>query len=140
MRGRLRLVEHAVDDTSLSDLLDVAERLLLDRREPPGDIALGWLRVGQIRGLVPVDDVLVAIEDAHEILANLVVAAALRHDLLAPGELGRLAENQRAAGLVELVEGIAHGRIGPATRGRVQSDRSEEHTSELQSQSNLVCR
>src|SRR5256886_11493315 len=29
---------------------------------------------------------------------------------------------------------------GPGRRGSAQSDRSEEHTSELQSQSNLVCR
>src|SRR5438270_6496143 len=35
--------------------------------------------------------------------------------------------------------GRDHPRFGPA-RGRTEDDRSEEHTSELQSQSNLVCR
>ena len=119
MRRRLGLVEHAIDDALLSDLLDIAKRLLFDRREAAGDIALGRLRVGQVGGLMPVDHLLVAIEHAHEILANVVVPAALRDDLLAPGQLGRLAEDQRAAHLVKLVEGIAHGRIGTATGGRV---------------------
>src|SRR2546427_8841103 len=33
-----------------------------------------------------------------------------------------------------------HGRGGRAARQPARQDRSEEHTSELQSQSNLVCR
>ena len=42
---RLRLVEHAVDHALAADLLDVAERLLLDRREAALDVALGRLRI-----------------------------------------------------------------------------------------------
>src|SRR2546427_656594 len=56
-----------------------------------------------------------------------------------------------APGPFAIVEGVAQydvsnyadcGRILPATgtAGRITSQRSEEHTSELQSQSNLVCR
>ena len=65
-------------------------------------------------------DFLVAIEHAHEIGAHLVVAAARGDDLLAAGELGGLAEHQRAARGVQLVEGVADGRIGAAARGRVR--------------------
>ena len=47
-------------------------------------------------------------------------AAARRDDLLAAGELGGLAEHQRAAGIVQLVERIADRRVGAAARGRVR--------------------
>src|SRR5438270_7485409 len=39
-----------------------------------------------------------------------------------------------------LARGVASCRCAPITRVRPSEDRSEEHTSELQSQSNLVCR
>src|SRR2546430_12730338 len=38
------------------------------------------------------------------------------------------------------VVGCSGRRRGAGSRGRARSARSEEHTSELQSQSNLVCR
>ncbi len=62
VRRHLGLVEHAVDDAFAADLLDVAERLFLDRRQAAGDVALRRLRIGQIARLVALDDVLVAIE------------------------------------------------------------------------------
>ena len=61
-RRHLGLVEHAVDDALLADLLDVAERLFLDRRQAAGDVALGRLRIGQVARLVAVDHFLVAVE------------------------------------------------------------------------------
>src|SRR5437588_2605980 len=36
--------------------------------------------------------------------------------------------------------GAAHQRLGPVPAGHTQQGRSEEHTSELQSHSDLVCR
>ena len=116
---RLGLVEHAVDQALAADLLDVAERLFLDGGEAAGDVALGRLRVGQVARLVPVDDLLVAVEHELEFLAHLVVAAARGDQVLAAGELGGLAEHQRHAVRVELVEGVADGGVGAAARGGV---------------------
>src|SRR5205807_10306736 len=90
---RLGLVEHAVDEAFAPDLLDVAERLLLDGRQAAGDIAFRRLRIDEIARLVAVDDLLVAIEDELEFLAHLVVLAARGGQMLAAGELRRLAEH-----------------------------------------------
>src|SRR6202163_2072734 len=119
-RGHLGLVDHAVDDALPADFLDVAEGLFLDRGQTSGDIVFGRLRIREVGRLVAVDDLLIAIEDALEVGAHLVVAAACGDDVLAAGELGRLAENERATHRVELVESIAHGRIGAATRRRIR--------------------
>src|SRR2546430_7882791 len=54
------------------------------------------------------------------------------HDALqGPGRLGQLCGRRRAGAV------ISHGRLDLSASDR---GRSEEHTSELQSQSNLVCR
>src|SRR2546427_6444738 len=60
---------------------------------------------------------------------------------------GRRAGDARARpGLSGPLEGVGHsraaraGHAGPLVRQRGVAPRSEEHTSELQSQSNLVCR
>ena len=120
VRRHLRLVEHAVDDALLADLLDVAERFLLDRRQAASDVALGRLRVRKVGSLVAVDDLLIAVEHAHEVGAYLVVTAARRDDLLAAGQLRRLAEDEGAADLVELVERVAHRRVGAGAGGRIR--------------------
>src|SRR5688572_31867359 len=52
------------------------------------------------------------------------------------GEVRRRA----APGNPEARYGGSHGGLDRLTQERLQSRRSEEHTSELQSQSNLVCR
>jgi hypothetical protein len=117
---RLGLVEHAVDQALLADLLDVAERLLLDGGQATLDVALGRLRLGEVAGLEAVDQRLVAVEHEHEALAHLVIAAARRDQVLAAGDLGGLAEQQRVAGRVELVEGVADRRVGAAARGGVR--------------------
>src|SRR5688572_31559205 len=55
--------------------------------------------------------------------------------LQGPPEVGRVdAGLQAVAGVVGEGEGLVEVRV------RLDADRSEEHTSELQSQSNLVCR
>src|SRR2546430_13006768 len=41
---------------------------------------------------------------------------------------------------VRVSTGAVEERVAARTEGRVRGGRSEEHTSELQSQSNLVCR
>ncbi len=64
-------------------------------------------------------DLLVAVEHEHEPPAHLVAGAAGGDDLLAAGELGRLAEAEVVAERVELVEGVADGRVGAAARRRV---------------------
>ena len=112
--GHLGLVEHAVDGAFLADLLDVAQRLLLDRREAAGDVALGRLRFGEVGGAPAVDHVLVAVEHEHEALAHRIVGAARRDDVLAAGDLGGLAEDQGGAERMQLVEGVADGRVGAA--------------------------
>src|SRR5438270_10505862 len=52
----------------------------------------------------------------------------------------RVKENQRAEDLRAESRGEAMIRSENLRSGYIQDDRSEEHTSELQSQSNLVCR
>jgi hypothetical protein len=97
----------------LADLLDVAERLLLDRRQAAGDVALGRLAVGEVAGLVAVDHVLVAVEHEHEALAHRVAGAARGDDVLAAGELGRLAEAQRAAERCSLSKALPTVGLAP---------------------------
>jgi hypothetical protein len=75
--------------------------------------------IGEVARLVAVDHLLVAVEHEHEALLHLRRAAALGHDALAAGDLGGLAEHQRVAGLVELVEGVADRRVRAAARGGV---------------------
>src|SRR2546430_13604989 len=53
----------------------------------------------------------------------------------APGEHGEHGEHQEVLQAEE-----ERSQQGSERRGRAQVGRSEEHTSELQSQSNLVCR
>src|SRR5215470_386242 len=129
---RFGLVEHAVHLAALADLLDVAERLLLDRREPAGDVALGRLRFGEVARLVAVHDLLVALEHHLELLAHLGRTAARGDQVLAAGELGRLAEHQGGAVRVELVERVADGRIRAAPRGRVRLAALRRHPEVLE--------
>jgi hypothetical protein len=119
VRRDFRLVDDAIDQAFAADLLDVAECFFLDRRQPPRNVSLRGLRVRQVGCLVAVDDGLVAVEHPHELGAYRIVAAACRDDLLAAGQFGRLAEHQRAACVVELVERIADGGIRAATGRRV---------------------
>src|SRR5205085_4776346 len=63
------------------------------------------------------------------------------HDALPiwPGQL-RPGRRQRSGDVRRADPGRQHDRQQPGPRRRRGSQRSEEHTSELQSQSNLVCR
>src|SRR2546427_4532059 len=61
-------------------------------------------------------------------------AAVLEPGERAGVELGQLAERRFARAPAAMLRGR------PPARGRAPESRSEEHTSELQSQSNLVCR
>ena len=86
---------------------------------PPAMLPLVGCESRQVARLVAVDDLLVAVEHELELLAHLVGAAARGHQVLAAGELGGLAEDQRHAVRVELVEGVADGRVGAAAGGGV---------------------
>src|SRR5439155_8730024 len=119
-RWHLGFVEHAVDDTFFADLLVVAECFFLDRAEPSRDITLGRLRIDQVARLVLGNHVLVAVEHAHEVGAHLVVAAARGDDLLAAGQLGGLAEDERTANRIKLIESVAYRRVGAAAGSRVR--------------------
>src|SRR6266571_9000894 len=105
------LVEHAVYHALFTDLLDVAERFLLDGGKAAGDVPLGRLRIHEIARFVAVDHFLVAVEHEHELVAHRGRPATGGHELFAAGELGRFAENERHAVLVELVEGVSHAGI-----------------------------
>src|SRR6266480_2895833 len=107
----LGLVENAVHLALLTDLLDVAERLLLDGGEAAGDIALRRLRIHEVARFVAVDHLLVAIEHEHELVAHLGRPATGGDELLAAGKLGRFSENECHAVFVELVEGVSHAGI-----------------------------
>src|SRR5207253_7706527 len=72
-----------------------------------------------------------------------------RVEVLVPDVLGDHRAGQHAAGIAHQVfqEGILLGRqldapspAGNLAGGRIQDERSEEHTSELQSRGHLVCR
>src|SRR6266516_950146 len=107
----LGLVENAVYHAPLTDLLDVAERLLLDGGEAAGDIALRRLRIHEVARFVAVDHLLIAIEHEHELVAHLGRPATGGDELLAAGKLGRFSENECHPVLVELVEGVSHAGI-----------------------------
>src|SRR6266568_783391 len=107
----LGLVENAVHHALLADLLDVAERFLLDGGEAAGDIALRRLRIHEVARFVAVDHFLVAIEHEHELVTHFGRPATGGHELLAAGKLGRFAENERHAVFVELVEGVSNAGI-----------------------------
>src|SRR2546430_12120745 len=68
----------------------------------------------------------------------------VRDPCVVPGPFHRAAEDgvgaagQDVAAVV--VENRGRAAIGPGGGGHLAAQRSEEHTSELQSQSNLVCR
>src|SRR2546427_9624885 len=49
-------------------------------------------------------------------------------------------KHERQIALLGWQRDVARRHLGLLLRGLIHSDRSEEHTSELQSQSNLVCR
>ncbi len=99
---------------------------------PPAMLPFVGCESDRSRRLVAVDDVLVAIEHAHEIGAHLVVAAARGDDLLAAGQLGRLAEHQRAPRRVELVERVADRRVRAASGRRVGFAAFRRHPQLLQ--------
>src|ERR671913_259555 len=76
---RLGHLEDAVD-LRLTDLLDVAEGLLLDGGQAAGDVALGRLRAEQVRLLLE-DDPLVLVEEPLELLPLHRVADPVGHDV-----------------------------------------------------------
>ncbi len=57
MRGASAGLQHVDVPALAADLLEIAERLLLDGGEAARDIALGRLRVGEVIGLVGLDHV-----------------------------------------------------------------------------------
>src|SRR5258708_18895086 len=97
---RLGLVEHAVYQALAADLLDVAERLLLDGGESAGDVAFRRLRIHQVAGLVAVADLLVDVEDELELPPLLAVSSGPGAHVPAPGEARDVAVHQPSVLLV----------------------------------------
>src|SRR3546814_16161850 len=89
-----RVLFVSVDELRLpADLLQVAEGLLLDGGEAAGDVALGRLAVGEVAGLVRLDDLVhVGLPGGEELLGHLRRRRARRADLLGAGQLGGLPE------------------------------------------------
>ena len=99
------------------DLLQVAERLLLDRRQPADDVALGRLAVGEIVDLVGLDHVvLVGLPHLEPLVADGLVDRPLARDVLGAGDLGGLAEHAGDALRDQLVVHVADGRAGGQAR------------------------
>ena len=111
-----------VDELRLpADLLQVAEGLLLDGGEAAGDVALGRLAVGEVAGLVRLDDLVhVGLPGIEELLAHFRRGRAGRADLLGAGQFRGLAKAGRGAQFIELVDEVAHRRVGREARGRVR--------------------
>src|SRR6185437_15921313 len=77
----------------LADLLEIAERLLLDGGEAAGNVALGRLAVREIGGLVRLDHLaLIRSPGPHELLRDLGSGRARSSQVLGAGELRSLAE------------------------------------------------
>src|SRR5690606_7060639 len=90
---------------------DVAHRLLLDGREPARDVALCRLGPEKVRaGLL--DHVDVVVVEGLETGADVVVHAAFGDEVLATGQLARLAEDHRAAGLDPAVDEVGRDAAG----------------------------
>src|SRR5688572_31323127 len=98
--------------------LDSGERVVSERIDSVRSVALGfWIGAGS--------------RDEDESRAG--VSHFIEH-LLFKGSRSRSAQE-----IAEIFDGLG-GELNAATSREHTEDRSEEHTSELQSQSNLVCR
>src|SRR4029078_5822155 len=94
--------------------------LVLDGGQPAGDVALGRLRVGQVIGLVRLDDVvLVRLPDLVPLVADFLVDGAGTSQVLGAGDLRGLAEHAVDAAGDELVVHVADGRAGGEAGGGV---------------------
>jgi len=80
------LVQNPIHRTFLADFLNIAKGFFFDGGQAASDVALGGLRLGEIRGLPAIDHVLVAIEHEHEPFSDFVIGASGGHDCFAPGE------------------------------------------------------
>src|SRR5215831_9472336 len=115
--GRLEYLDVAA---AAADLLEVAERLLLDGGEPAGDVALGRLAVHEIVDPVGLDDlVLVGLEHLHPLFADVCIDGARFGDVLRPGDLGGLPEDPGDALGDELIVHVAHRGTGGEAGGGV---------------------
>src|SRR6185437_958893 len=109
--GRLGGREHVDVAALAADLLEIAERLLLDGGEAARDVAFGGLRVGEVVGLVRLDDVvLIRLPHLVPLLADFLAGGALLGEVLAAGDLGGLAEHAVDALRDQLVVHVADGR------------------------------
>ena len=111
--GHLRflgLIQHA-HDAAAAHLLDVAHRLLFDGGQAAANVALGRLRAEQIHPFA-LDQRLIVVEKLHETVGDWLVDALRRDHILAAGDFGGLAEDQRGAGLRQPLEDAADGRVG----------------------------
>ena len=119
-RRRLGGLQHIDELHLLADLLEVAERLLLDGGEAAGDVALGGLALGEVGGLVRLDDVvLVGLPGLHELLAHLGRRGARRGEMLGAREFGGLAEAAVETVRDQLVVHVADGGAGGEAGGGV---------------------
>ena len=103
----------------MTDLLEVAEGLFLDGRQTTGDVALRRLGIGEIVGLVRLDDVLlVGLPHREPFVGDLGRTRARLAKMLGAGDFRRLAEHAVDADRDQLVVEIADrraGRQGPSS-------------------------
>src|SRR3546814_2442919 len=111
--GFLGRLLHVDELRRLADLLQVAEGLLLDGGEAAGDVALGRLTVGEIAGLVRLDDLVhVGLPGIEELLRNSGLPSPVAEDWLAAGRPELPPEQGGAAEAAELAMKVANGGVG----------------------------
>src|SRR5262249_35676796 len=110
---RLRRLEHVDIGAGAPDLLEIAERLLLDGGETAGDVALGRLGLREVVLLVRLDDLVhVGLPPLVPLLADLRGRGPRLGDVLAAGDFRGLAEHAVDALRDQLVVHVADRRAG----------------------------
>src|SRR6056297_2842100 len=113
-------LQHVDVGDALADLLQIPQRLLLDRRQTALDIAFCRLAVGEIRCLVRQNDlVLVGLPNAQELLAHLRRRRARLAEVFRAGQFGGLAEDAVDTLWHELVIEVADRRARSKPRGGI---------------------
>src|SRR5260370_10747767 len=107
-RGRLSGFEYIDEFGLAANLLQIAESFFLDGGQAARDIAFGRLGFGEIAGLVALDDFLIGVEGAHELVGDLLAGCAAGAHHLGARQFGSFSEASGCAERIEFVNEIAY--------------------------------